>query len=194
MASIEPAWPSAPLARIFHEASSTPEFASASMHLLARISHFRAIFGLVLNTLLRSSIITAVLCFGGGCDIGTKHRPPGLFTLGSVAALQKSPLTVFPELKIAVRYDVGGFSAMSTACTSDLSPLVRSGTGDKEYWRSMYTTSEYELDGTVRKGPARSNLPYYEVRVAAGQYGGTPDTLFVMVGVERPREWRLHVP
>jgi hypothetical protein len=139
------------------------------------------------------ALVAAVSCLTG-CDIGTKRRPPGLFTLGAVKVLRGSPLTVFPELKIAVRYDAGGFSAMSTACTHDLSPLVRSGTGEKEYWRSMYTTSEYELDGTVRKGPARSNLPYYELRLASGQYGGEPDTLFVMVGVERPREWRLAGP
>ena len=194
MASIEPAKGLAPLARIFHEARCAPEFVGSSMHLLARISHLRATIGLVVNILLQSIICTVVLCLCAGCDIGTKRRPPGLFTLGSVAVLRKSPLTVFPELKVAVRYDAGGFSAMSTACTYDLSPLVRSGTGEKEFWRSMYTTSEYELDGTVRRGPARSNLPYYELRVAAGQFGGVPDTLFVMVGVERPREWRLHVP
>ena len=144
--------------------------------------------------LVLSLIVVSALSLLSGCDIGTKRRPPGLFTLGSVKTLQNSPLTVFPELKIAVRYDAGGFSAMSTACTYDLSPLVRSGVGEKEYWRSMYTTSEYKLDGTVRRGPARSNLPYYELRLAPGQYGGMADTLFVMVGVERAREWRLAVP
>lgn len=140
-----------------------------------------------------ASVVLAlsVLC---GCDVGTKHRPPGLFKLGRASELQKAPLTVFSEIKIAVRHDAGGFSAMSTACTYDLSPLVRVGAGESEHWRSMYTTSEYALDGTVRRGPARSNLPYYEVRLAAGEYGGTPDTLFVVVGVERPPEWRLLVP
>jgi hypothetical protein len=84
---------------------------------------------------------------------------------------------------------------MSTACTYDLSPLERhDAETNQEHWISSYTTSQYAVDGAVLKGPTTHPLPYYELRLDAGVYGGTPDTLFVRVGEERPREWRLALP
>jgi len=80
---------------------------------------------------------------------------------------------------------------MSTACTHDLSALERRQNEGGEQWASAFTTSLYKSDGTVLKGPAVAPLPYYDLRLEAGVYGGLPDTLFVHVGVERPAEWRL---
>ncbi len=144
-------------------------------------------------TALSSILFLLLLALSlSSCDMSAKTRPPGLFRLGKVSELKSVDQRAFPEFKIVLFHDQRGFYAMSTACTYDLSPLVRSGqSGGDEHWRSMYTSSEYGLDGRVRKGPARADLPFYELRFAAGAYGGVADTLFVMVGVPRPREWRL---
>jgi Rieske Fe-S protein len=114
--------------------------------------------------------------------------------LGLVAELSQREETFFSDLKILLRRDSAGFYAMSTACTYDLSPLIFSERDGKLLWRSQYTESAYNPDGSVAHGPTKYPLPYYKLQVASGTIGGPPDTIFVEVGVERPSSWRLSVP
>jgi hypothetical protein len=129
-----------------------------------------------------------------GCQAGEMRRPPGYFRLGLVDSLARSSETHFSDYKILLRRDSKGFFAMSTACTYDLTPLMRVGQSGAERWRSSYSESEYSNDGEVLHGPAKAALPYYVLRIAPGEYGGKADTLYVEVGVTRAKEWRLPLP
>lgn len=133
----------------------------------------------------------ALLVTGSGCDRGGKKRPIGFIRLGPAAELAEQGETFISEARILVRYDQGGFSAMSTACTYDLSALTKVGYEGSKRWVSSYSTSSYDEAGKVLKGPARVNLPFYRLQLAAGRYGGPADTLFVEVGAETDPEWRL---
>ena len=95
---------------------------------------------------------------------------------------------------MVVRHDEHGFSAMSTDCTHDLSPLTRKVTPGGEVWVSSYTASSYDSKGHVLSGPAKANLPYFKLKLDSGTYGGPLNTLYAEVGEERSEEWRLEVP
>lgn len=139
------------------------------------------------------SALLAVVVLGA-CLGGAKKRPAGFLNLGSVAELAAHKETFFSDLKILLRRDSGGFYAMSTACTYDLSPLLYAERNGELLWRSQYTESAYGADGSVVHGPARYPLPYYKLTMAPGTIGGPADTLFVEVGIERQPSWRLPIP
>ncbi len=139
--------------------------------------------------LLLLSVFVICTCFG--CETGARKRPIGYVRLGLAAELAQHPETFFSEARILVRYDDGGFSAMSTACTQDLSALTRIGEGSAKRWVSSYSNSAYDEYGRVLAGPTRADLPYYKLQIAAGSYGGVPDTLFVELGSETTPAWRL---
>ncbi|MCX6113610.1 MAG: hypothetical protein NTV65_00125 [Proteobacteria bacterium] len=142
-----------------------------------------------LSIALLSVVVVAAACFGG-----PQRRPVGFFRLGPVASLGQSEQTFFSESKIMLRHDQGGFFAMSTACSYDLSPLLLVEKDGELIWRSQLSESTYAPDGSVLHGPTKNPLPYYQLNLAAGNYGGASDTLFVKVGVERSASWRLLVP
>ena len=136
----------------------------------------------------------ALLVLLGACLGGPQRRPAGFLNLGKVAELAGKEESFFSDLKIFLRRDAGGFFAMSTACTYDLSPLFLAQVGAQRVWRSQRTESMYALDGTVLHGPTKHPLPFYKLEMAPGLVGGPRDTLFVEVGIERPSSWRLPVP
>lgn len=140
----------------------------------------------LLGVLFVSTLVALSACFWG-----PKKRPAGFLNLGSVAELAQREETFFSDLKILLRRDSGGFYAMSTACTYDLSALIFSERDGRLLWRSQYTESAYNPDGSVAHGPTQYPLPYYKLVIAPGTIGGPADTLFVEVGVERPPPWRL---
>lgn len=140
-----------------------------------------------------ASLSVLLLLAGSACLWGPKRRPAGFLNLGLVAQLSQREETFFSDLKILLRRDAGGFYAMSTVCTYDLSPLIYSERDGKLLWRSQFTESAYNPDGSVAHGPTKYSLPFYKLEVAPGTIGGLPDTLFVEVGVERPALWRFPV-
>ena len=136
-------------------------------------------------------IAALLLIICPGCNSKGRTRPIGFIRLGSAAELAQSEERYFPEARVLLRHDKGGFSAMSTVCTYDLSPLTHiQGQGDRA-WISSYTSSSYDDHGHVTNGPAKASLPYYYLRLAPGIYGGAADTLYVEIGVERSEDWRL---
>lgn len=140
-------------------------------------------------------LVAGALCAGvSACFWGPQRRPAGFLNLGLVRELAQSKELFFSDLKILLRRDDGGFYAMSTACTYDLSPLFFSEQNGQKLWRSQFSASAYDLDGRVAHGPAKYPLPYYRLQVAPGTIGGAADTLFVAVGIERDASWRLPVP
>lgn len=140
--------------------------------------------------LLSKLFLLLFLFFPSACDVTSKKRAVGYFRLGLAFAL-KSPETYFPDSKILLRYDSKGFNAMSTACTYDLSPLMKKREGSKEVWVSSETESKYDDTGNVLHGPAMTRLPFYELKLDSAVYGGPADTLYVHVGSEVDPEYRL---
>lgn len=119
-----------------------------------------------------------------------RNRPPGYINLGRLQDLQAAEINL-PEADIFLRRDERGFSAMSTISTDDLSQLTLRSTPDGERWVSSFSASEFAKDGAVVRGPATRDLPYFELVFDASEYGGVKDSLYVYVGKERPKEWRL---
>jgi len=126
------------------------------------------------------------------CRSAGRQRPFGVFRLGKVAEHQ-GPQTFFPEFGLLLRRDEGGFYLMSTYCTYDLSPLTFKPGPGGGIFASSTTTSTYDFDGHVLSGPAKADLPYYELRLDSSVYGGPKDALYAYVGQVRPKNWRLKI-
>lgn len=137
--------------------------------------------------LLALLLITTTIC---GCD-SSRKRPVGYFHLGEAAQLAAEKEHLFEDLRILVRYDEEGFSAMSTECPYDGVVLARVREGNASIWRSPTSGSVYDGKGKVVKGPSTHNLPFYELRLDRDSYEGRVPTLYVHVGVEREEGWRL---
>lgn len=125
-----------------------------------------------------------------GCVDTSKKRPFGVVRLGKIEDLRR-PESILSSEALIVRYDNQGFSAMSLLCTHDLAPLKIVNENDKQFLQSPYSASRYNLDGALVAGPAKNNLPFYELMVAPGEYGGAPDTLYAKIGKEVSPAWRL---
>lgn len=123
------------------------------------------------------------------CKQAVLHRPYGDIKVGPVSAF---PLGehFHNELRLYIRHDEKGISAMSTLCPYDLTPLRLVG----DEWVSDYSESRYAKDGSLKHGPSIAALPYYKIYLDSGQIGGPKDTLYVAIGEERPSAWYLTIP
>lgn len=128
-----------------------------------------------------------------GCEPAVRERPYGDLRVGKMKDLL-GPRTLVRDAGLLIRRDEGGWSAMSTLCTHDLSVLQLKDNGQGPILTSMYTASTYGLDGTVLTGPAVKPLQYYELFIDQGLANGPRDTLYAKIGVEKDRNWRLPVP
>lgn len=151
------------------------------------------------NFFLAASLL--LLAMLSACQPAAQKRPYGELRLGKLADIARVPESMFDNQGFLIRYDAGGFSAMSTLSTYDLTPLVLKQTEQGPIFVSTdpYSTSTYDKSGKVLTGPAKQSLPFYELRVAAGFYCKPDDkcekdTLFVTVGREVSPEWRLKIP
>ena len=129
-----------------------------------------------------------------GCKQGPRQRPFGEIRLGNFQDFSASE-TFLKDKRLLIRHDAGGLSVMSTECTYDLAPLYRKAQPDgSTVFISHFSDSQYSNDGKVIHGPATFDLPFYEIFLSSGKIGGPPDTVYVKMGVEVPRELRLKVP
>ena len=147
------------------------------------------------NLIISLSIISLVGFGLFGCQPGVRKRPVGYLRVGKYLEIPMG-VTYRPDLLLVLRRDIDGISAMSTACTYDLSPLtLKSKKGengaDEQRFFSSYTDSVYSIDGDVINGPAKAALPYYQLVLREGTYDGARDTVFVKIGHEVDRSWRL---
>jgi len=140
-----------------------------------------------LSNLLSIILLTIFL---NSCFDQVRKRPVGWMRLGPVKDFLADE-TYLSEKRLMIRRDQGGFSAMSTMCTYDLSALRRVVTGDTYIWVSSFSDSKFSATGEVLEGPARAPLPYYYLRIDALVHGGPIDTLYVQIGIERDKSWRL---
>lgn len=147
----------------------------------------------VVRSFLTVTFIFVAALAVSGCHEGVERRPPGYIRLGPIKDFL-TPETFLKVDRILVRHDDGGFSAMSTLCTHDLSPLQPKMKDGQRIWVSEYSASTYADDGTVLTLPAKAPLPYFRLEFASAKYGGPVDTLYVYVGDDRPKDWRLAIP
>ena len=139
-----------------------------------------------------SGVLLAALCLVlAACEVGVRKRAYGYMRVGKVEDLRAAPETYLPDKQLLLRYDAGGFSAMSTACTFDVSSLERVPSGDSYIFASSYTASRYDRAGKVLHGPAKADLPYYRLWLGRSEDNGPPDAIYVAIGEEVPPAWRL---
>ena len=124
------------------------------------------------------------------CEPSAIDRPYGDLRLGKLQDLETDEI-YFKDLRLLLRKDAKGFYVMSLMCTKDLSTLVPKTVNGRQLLVSSFTASTYDLDGKVVTGPAVTNLPYYELFVDEGQFGGPKDTLYARVGPDKGLNWRL---
>ena len=127
------------------------------------------------------------------CDPAVRKRPYGDIKLGMVKDLLAEE-TYLEQFGMLLRRDAQGFYVMSTYCTKDLSHLKPAKRGDKDVLACPIDESTFSSEGKVISGPAVANLPYYELEFASSMYGGPVDALYVKVGYEVSRDWRLALP
>jgi nitrite reductase/ring-hydroxylating ferredoxin subunit len=144
----------------------------------------------IFSILLLCLGIALVVC---ACQTSVRKRPPGWFKLGKVVDFSEAE-TYLADKRLLLRKDARGFSVMSTECTHDLSALLPKKTNAGVVFFSEYSDSQYAEDGKVLHGPAVQDLPYFELRIDESVYGGPKDALYVQVGTEVPKDWRLAVP
>jgi len=133
--------------------------------------------------------IILIIIFLNSCD-QVRKRPVGWIRLGPVKNFLADE-TYLSDERLMIRRDQAGFSAMSTMCSYDLSALRRVVTGDTYIWVSNFSDSKYTATGEVLEGPATAPLPYYYLRIDALVHGAPKDTLYVQIGIERDKSWRL---
>ena len=123
-----------------------------------------------------------------------QKRPYGTERLGRIEDLLGAE-TYLERNHFLVRRDQVGFSVMSTLCTLDLSPLLMRHSEDGQCELvSRRTSSKYDCYGKVLNGPAKHDLPYYEIFAAPGEYEQRKaDTLYVWIGKEKPPAWRFRI-
>ena len=155
---------------------------SASVSVL-RLSAIAARINLLFLCLLLATVI-------GGCETSRK-RAVGYFHLGNASELAAEGEHFFEDLRILLRHDKGGFSAMSTECPYDGAILAHVRQGDSWVWRSPTSGNVYDEHGKVVRGTSTYSLPFYELRLDRDSYNGKIPTLYVHVGVEREESWRL---
>lgn len=124
-----------------------------------------------------------------GCEV---KRPPGFLTIGKVAEVA-SRSHFLQEKNFYLIRDDQGIAVMSTLCSHDRLPLKLVKDNGREIFVSDYNPSRYDLSGRVISGPAKHDLLFYALRIDSGVYGGPKDTLYVKIGSEVPREWRLRL-
>lgn len=122
-----------------------------------------------------------------------KKRPPGYLNIGKVSEIA-SQSVFLQDKQIFLHRDQRGVSVMSTLCSYDLSPLRLIVENGREVLVSDYSASRYDVQGNVLAGPAERPLPYYSARLDSGVYGGPLDTIYVQIGTEVDRGWRLVLP
>jgi len=136
------------------------------------------------------------LSFSLGCKDQGRERPYGYSRLGNINDLPIGE-KYLPQALIYLRRDEKGFSAMSTLCTFDLSKLhlksIKQGQKEVEIWVSKFNQSQYAKNGDVLKSPSKHSLPYYQLEIAAGGAGSAADTLYVKIGSQVSKEWRLAI-
>lgn len=148
-----------------------------------------------MNTAARLSLVVLLaLALLPGCKPDKRERPYGFLRLGAARDLV-GPENNLVEDRLLLKRDAGGWSAMSTLCAYDLSPLYRKKLPSGEYvWASEFNESVYTESGKVLHGPTTNNLPYYRLKLDSAVYGGPPDTLYVEIGAKVGADWRLPVP
>lgn len=128
-----------------------------------------------------------------GCDsLGQRKRPYGYVRLGKLADFQQEQ-QFLPDLRLLVRKDAAGYSAMSTLCTFDLSSLKQVASDSGYVWKSESTSSTYSAEGKVLTGPAQHDLPYYRMVLDQWDIKSPKNTLYVYIGDEQPASWRLKI-
>ena len=126
----------------------------------------------------RELIVGVVACAGGlGCD-SIKPTPRRL-KLGTLESFS-SPETVLPMLRLVVRRDELGLSAMSLICTHQ-------GCVVAQYEGGLVCPchgARFSAKGEVQMGPATRDLPYFELVLEEG-------VLVANLGVLVGPDWRL---
>lgn len=128
------------------------------------------------------------------CDSGGRKRPIGFGKIGPISDLQERGIVDAQKVALLVRADAKGVYGMSTLCPMELRPLKARRTDSGPVLFCDVCGSEYDENGHVTKGPAKRNLPFYEIVAAEGVPGGPVDTLYARVGIEVSESWRLPLP
>lgn len=140
----------------------------------------------------RVFLLSILIAFAAvGCRPSTKDRPLGFINLGPAEKFQESEVVDASTQAVLVRRDPLGIYGMSTLCTRDLRRLKARREEAGPILFCDVCGSEYNGDGVIVKGPAKSDLPYYELVVDEGKPHGPKDTLYAKIGVKVPSTWRL---
>ena len=113
------------------------------------------------GTATSAAVLTG--CYGGG---GGAPESVGDVTAGNVSALQVGQVKGVPGSAVFVGRDANGVYAMTTTCTHQGCDLA-SGDITSTTITCPCHGSQYDLNGTVVRGPAPQSLTHYAVSIAA---------------------------
>ena len=149
----------------------------------------RRIFWSDSNSCISLVFLFFLALFAIGCEA---KRPPGFLTIGKVSEVA-GQTHFLPEMNFYLIRDQHGVAIMSTLCRYDRLPLKLINENGRDIFVSDYNSSRYDISGRVIAGPAKQDLFFYSLRIDSGVYGGPKDTLYVQIGTEVGRDWRLKV-
>jgi cytochrome b6-f complex iron-sulfur subunit len=118
-----------------------------------------------LQVIAASAATSAVLsgCYGGG---GGSPESVGDVTAGNVSALQVGQIKSVSGSAVFVGRDANGVYAMTTTCTHQGCDLATGEISSTTITCPCHG-SQYDLNGTVVRGPAPHSLTHYAVSIAA---------------------------
>ena len=147
------------------------------------------ILGIFSTTKYRIVALTLIMACVISCEV---KRPPGFLNIGKVAEVGLHS-HFMPDKSFYLIRDDRGLAIMSTLCSYDRLPLKLVRENEQDIFVSDYNPSRYDLAGHVIAGPAKHDLLFYSMRFEPGVYGGAKDSLYVKIGTEVSRDWRLKI-
>jgi cytochrome b6-f complex iron-sulfur subunit len=103
-------------------------------------------------------------CGGAGGQFG---QPQEDVSAGNVSALTQGDLLPLDSAPVIVGRDAGGVYAMTSLCTHEGCDMIDRGSIGRSGVFCSCHGSEFDANGKVLAGPARSALPHFEVAIAA---------------------------
>jgi hypothetical protein len=141
-----------------------------------------------LGSIVRNLFVMLIAVGLVACQPSERKRPIGLMRLGHVEDFLSEPVTQLPKFWLKIFRDERGLYAMSTLCSRELEPLLFY---PDESMKCPRCETKFDPFGHASEGPAHE-LPYYKLGVGTGD-SDTNDTLYVNIGEEVSKDWRLKI-
>jgi cytochrome b6-f complex iron-sulfur subunit len=117
--------------------------------------------------LLQGAVAAACATCAAACLPGSGGSTGGIIAAGNASDLAVGDLVAVPGESLAIGLDDNGLYSLSTLCTHALCDMAQYGSVSGNGLFCSCHGSQFDANGAVTRGPARTDLPHYAVSVDA---------------------------